>query len=371
MSGNEMDTVNHGATAVGHVEPTADQVDYHPVPNPGIEPHVERWTDSNPAAAARAARQVVTMLALSMLCSLLFVVAYFAIPKRNFVNFGPLHMNALNLALGLTGGLAVLLIGFACIHWAKQLMADEEISQERHPMVSSQQDVEEMAVEWNKGVQESGIGRRKIIGGMLAGAAGLVAIPAVVTLADMGPHPGKGTRAATIEKTIWAEGVKLVNDITYKPIRMADMEIGQLVNAEPENLEHLAHEDPAAFQREKAKAAIIIVRMDPSSIKVPESRKDWQVNGILAYSKICTHVGCPISLWEQKSHHLLCPCHQSTFDLGDSGVVVFGPAARSLPQLPITTDAEGYLVARSDFTVPVGPSYFERDSRNDYKKGDN
>jgi len=91
----------------------------------------------------------------------------------------------------------------------------------------------------------------------------------------------------------------------------------------------------------------------------------------LCYSKICTHVGCPISLWEQQTHHLLCPCHQSTFDLGNSGVVVFGPAARALPQLPITTDAEGYLVARSGFTVPVGPSYFERDSRNDFKEGDN
>ena len=101
------------------------------------------------------------------------------------------------------------------------------------------------------------------------------------------------------------------------------------------------------------------------------SRQDWQVGGILCYSKICTHVGCPISLWEQQTHHLLCPCHQSTFDLGDSGVVVFGPAARSLPQLPITTDAEGFLVARSGFTVPVGPSYFERDSRNDYQQGDN
>ena len=111
--------------------------------------------------------------------------------------------------------------------------------------------------------------------------------------------------------------------------------------------------------------------MDPNSVIVPESRKDWNVGGILCYSKICTHVGCPISLWEQQTHHLLCPCHQSTFDLGNSGVVVFGPAARALPQLPITVDSEGFLVARGGFTVPVGPSYFERDSRNDYKEGDN
>ena len=175
-------------------------------------------------------------------------------------------------------------------------------------------------------------------------------------------------RAATIGTTIWAEGVRLVNDVTFEPIKPEDIEIGQLVNGEPANLEDL---HGAEFQAEKAKAAIIIVRMDPNTIKIPESRKDWHIGGILCYSKICTHVGCPISLWEQQTHHLLCPCHQSTFDLGNSGVVVFGPAARALPQLPITVDAEGYLVAQRGFDVPTGPSYFERDSRNDFKAGDN
>ncbi|MGO4956463.1 cytochrome bc1 complex Rieske iron-sulfur subunit [Luteococcus sp. Sow4_B9] len=348
-----------------------DPVAYHPIQNPGLDEHVERWTDANPAAANRVARQIIGMLALSMLCSILFVVVYFGMPKDTIVNFGPFHSNAQSVLLGLTGGLAVLLIGFSTIHWAKQLMNDTEVIDLRDPIASNEADHEEMAAAWQAGVEDSGIGRRKVIGGMLAGAAGLVAIPAVVSLADMGPHPGKGTRAATIEKTIWAEGIKLVNDITFEEIKASDLEIGQMVNAAPANLEELAHEDHVEFHRARAKAAIIIVRMNPDSIKVPESRKDWQVNGILAYSKICTHVGCPISLWEQKSHHLLCPCHQSTFDLGDSGVVVFGPAARALPQLPITVDNEGYLVARSDFTVPVGPSYFERDSRNDYKKGDN
>lgn len=362
--------MNTPDTHGSHV-PSTDPVPYHPIPDPGLEPHVERWTDANPAAANRAARQVVGMLALSMLCSIAFVVCYFAVPRDESIKFGPLHTNALNFSLGVFGGVAVLLIGLACIHWAKQLMGDEEVIDLRTPIASSEADRAEMDESWNDGVKDSTIGRRKIIGGMLAGAIGLVVVPALVTLGDMGPAPTKSRRAKTIEKTIWAEGVKLVNDVTFKPIKMQDMEIGQLVNAEPENLHELEESDPTAFQRERAKSALIIVRMDPASIKVPESRKDWQVNGILAYSKICTHVGCPISLWEQKSHHLLCPCHQSTFDLGDSGVVVFGPAARALPQLPITTDAEGYLVAKSDFTVPTGPSYFERDSRKDFKKGDN
>jgi ubiquinol-cytochrome c reductase iron-sulfur subunit len=109
----------------------------------------------------------------------------------------------------------------------------------------------------------------------------------------------------------------------------------------------------------KSKAAVILSRMNPEDI-VSEQTKNWSVDGIVCYSKICTHVGCPISLNERTTHHLLCPCHQSTFDLADGGRVLFGPAARALPQLELTVDEEGYLAARRDFTQPVGPSFWER-----------
>ena len=100
--------------------------------------------------------------------------------------------------------------------------------------------------------------------------------------------------------------------------------------------------------------------MLPGDIKAFPGRENWGVDGILCYSKICTHVGCPINLWEQQTHKLLCPCHQSTFDLADNGKVLFGPANRDLPQLPIMVDENGYLVAQSDFTEAVGPSFWER-----------
>jgi len=163
-------------------------------------------------------------------------------------------------------------------------------------------------------------------------------------------------RARTIGTTIWTENIRIVNDVTYSPMKPEDLSIGQLVNAEPENLKDL---EGAEYQIQKAKAAVIVVRMDPNTIIIPPSREDWQVGGILCYSKICTHVGCPISLWEQQTHHLLCPCHQSTFDLADSGKVVFGPAHRPLPQLPLGVDSEGYLIAMSDFKEIIAPSYPE------------
>lgn len=338
-----------------------------PVPDPGLEEHPPRFTDVDDAAADRAYKQIVGMLAAVPVLVVAFLVVYFAVPRdAELVLFGA-NLKMQTTLLGLTAGAATLLIGISAIHWARMLMSDEEIVGDRHGAASPPEARERVLTDLETGIEASGIRRRKLLGTGMAGALGMMALPAVVSLADMGPWPTAELRAKTIEKTIWAEGVHLVNDVTFTRLKATELVVGQLVNAQPETLQEY---HGAALQQQKAKASIIVVRMDPNSIRIPESRRDWQVDGILCYSKICTHVGCPISLWEQQTHHLLCPCHQSTFDLGNSGVVVFGPAARALPQLPITTDAEGYLVARSDFTVPVGPSYFERDSSKDFQEGD-
>jgi ubiquinol-cytochrome c reductase iron-sulfur subunit len=339
-----------------------------PVPDPGLEEHVERYTDVDDRAGRATYRQIVAMLGAVPVLVVAFVVVYFAVPiSAEFALFGT-TWKAQHVLLGGTVGLAILLIGMALIQWARLVMSDVEMSEERHPAQTGPEARAVLAADTKAGVEESGIKRRALIGSGVAGGLGLLVVPALLALGDLGPWPTDAVRAKTIEKTIWAEGIRLVNDVNYLPLKASELVVGQLVNAEPENLQALHGSE---YQIAKAKAAIIVVRMDPNSIRIPDSRKDWQVDGILCYSKICTHVGCPISLWEQQSHHLLCPCHQSTFDLGNSGVVVFGPAARSLPQLPITTDADGYLVARSDFTVPVGPSFFERDSSKDFKDGDN
>jgi ubiquinol-cytochrome c reductase iron-sulfur subunit len=361
------DDAQHEDSVSDELDTTGDASRF-PVTDPGVEDHIPRLTDVDQKAADRATRQVATMFGLVPLLAIGFVVIYFAVPRDMTVDFGFFHVNAQHVGLGLTLGFAILLIGIAAVQWARQLMADHEMIDIRHEATSSPEDRAAILQDLEAGVEESQITRRKVLGRSLIGALGVLVLPVLAIFADLGPKPTKKVRAATIESTIWAAGIRLVHDITYEPIKASAMEIGQLVNAQPENLKDL---EGTAFSQEKAKAAIIIVRMNPNTIKIPESRKTWAVGGILCYSKICTHVGCPISLWEQQTHHLLCPCHQSTFDLGNSGVVVFGPAARALPQLPITTDSEGYLIARSGFTVPVGPSYFERDSRKDYKQGEN
>jgi ubiquinol-cytochrome c reductase iron-sulfur subunit len=239
-------------------------------------------------------------------------------------------------------------------------MNDHEIVEMRHAVESSDEDRKVALTALNDGVSDSGIGRRPLIRNSLLGAMAMLGLPAIVALRDLGPMPG-----TALETTVWRKGMRIVNDVAGTPIRPQDVHIGQLINAEPivffeENDEGEPLIEGHELQAAKAKAAVILVRMEPKDITPPAGRENWGVDGILCFSKICTHVGCPISLWEQQTHHLLCPCHQSTFDLGDGAKVIFGPAARPLPQLPMGIDSEGYLVAMSDFEEPVGPSFWER-----------
>ncbi len=332
-----------------------------PIADPGLPAHQWRPTDVDPRAERRAERQVAALFGLSAVCTVLFVVSYFVFQIGDVTTtIGGL--GASTVALGLTLSGALLFIGIGAIQWARKLMADHEIVEMRHPAASSEADRTETVAAFNTGLEESGIARRPLVRNSLLGAIGVLALPVpVVLLRDLGPLPGK-----SLESTIWTSGMRVVRDVTGTPIRASDLEVGDLVNCEPAAIFETDDEgeplvEGVDLQVAKSKGAVILVRMEPEEITPGAGREDWGVDGILAYSKICTHVGCPISLYERTTHHVLCPCHQSTFDLADSARVIFGPAARPLPQLPIEVDSEGYLVARSDFHEAVGPSYWERD----------
>ncbi len=332
-----------------------------PVPNPGLPEHEWRPTDVEEAAERRAERQVAATFAASMVFTLLFLVSYFAFDIGTDLDTF-LGVGSSTVAMGVFLGLALLLIGIGIIQWARKLMTDHEIYEMRHPAASSEEDREETVAILALGAEESGIARRPLVRNTLLASVGLLGLPAVVLLRDLGPLPGD-----KLYHTVWDPGVRVVRDVLGTPIRPGDLEVGDLFNALPEMLveppeprEEVEYLHGHHLLSEKAKSAVILVRMAPEELAPGEGRDDWSIDGIVCYSKICTHVGCPISLYERTTHHLLCPCHQSTFDLADSAKVIFGPAARALPQLPLAVDDEGYLVAQSDFTEPVGPSFWER-----------
>ncbi len=317
------------------------------VSDPGIEPHRVRMTDKDPKLERTATRQVAALFLLSVLGSAFSIYAYFAFPITAEV--GSVRANTFWLGAGITLGLFG--IGIGAVHWAKTLMPDAEVSEPRHQARSSEAN-RAAAIEIIKMAdQESGFSRRKLIRRTLYTALALFPIPAIFFFGDLGPNP-----ADTLRHTMWRKGTRLAKDPYGTPIKASDVTIGSVFHVIPEGLESLSE----TKLEEKAKASVLLVRVDPSILKETDERKGWSYEGIVAYSKICTHVGCPVALYEQQTHHLLCPCHQSTFDLTDGCKVVFGPASRPLPQLPITVDAEGYLVAQSDFLEPVGPSFWDR-----------
>jgi ubiquinol-cytochrome c reductase iron-sulfur subunit len=256
----------------------------------------------------------------------------------------------LNFSLGMSLGIALFAIGAGAVHWARTLMSDEELIAERHPIEADPETKAQVLADFAQGAKESQFGRRKLIRNTLFGALSLVPLTGVVLLRDLGPLPQQKLR-----HTLWSAGKLLINQNTNKPLRPEDVTVGSLTFAVPDGLA----EDQADFAEQIAKAALMIIRIAPENIKDKRER-DWAYQGIVAFSKICTHVGCPISLYEQQTHHVLCPCHQSTFDLSDGARVIFGPAGHALPQLRISVNSDGYLEALGDFSEPVGPAFWER-----------
>ena len=255
--------------------------------NPGLPAHVWRPTDVDPKAEKRAERQVSSLFLLSTVCVVLFVVAYFSLAigddPDTFLGLG-----ASNVALGVSLGLALLLIGIGVIQWARKLMADHEIVEYRHPAASSDEDRAATLEALSAGLEESGIGRRPLVRNSLLGAVGLLGVPAVVMLRDLGPTPNQvadsGVPGAGLENTVWEEGMRVTRDVVGTPIRPSDIEIGDLVNAEPAILFETDEEgeplvEGAALQVAKSKAAVILVRIEPDDITADADKENWSVDG--------------------------------------------------------------------------------------------
>ncbi len=313
----------------------ADETGDHHEPPPELPP-----VPDNPVRARRAERIVAACFLLSALAGVGFIAAYVG-----------LEVNGLdstlrsNLALGTSLSVVFLGLGVGAVLWVRNIMPDVELTEQRKPLASPPEQREEFAETFNAGAAASGFKRPLLRRTLLLATAPLAAIP-LVLLRDMGPLPGTSLR-----HTVWRKGMRLIVYGPNTPLRPADFSNpGQMITVVPEGYQ----DNQVAL----AKATTIIIKFAPGQLR-PPTVMNWTVDDIVAYSKICTHVGCPVALYEQTTHHILCPCHQSTFDAIHGARVIFGPAPRALPQLPLGTDSQGYLIATSDYHVPVGPSFWE------------
>jgi ubiquinol-cytochrome c reductase iron-sulfur subunit len=271
----------------------------------------------------RAERVIVVALVLSIIASLGLLIVYI------FIGGNPQAEGVL-LAIALGG------VGTAVVVWALGLMSAPVESEPRHPLASPPEvhEATEAALDLDS------ITRRRFLVRLLLGAGGFLGAALVLPAFSLGPQPGR-----SLFRTAWHAGARVVGS-DGKPIKPDTLTLGSVATVFPEG--EVGHAD----------SQTLIIRVRPEDLQLAADRRDWAPDGVVAYSKICTHAGCPVGLYRAQAHELLCPCHQSTFDVLRGAVPVFGPAARPLPQLPLEVDDEGYLVARGDFPEPVGPSFW-------------
>ncbi len=284
--------------------------------------------------APRAELVVIALLLGVAAFAVMFVVIY-AADWGNQTQF-----------LGLAIGGAFALLAAALTGASKHLVVDEEI-EEDYPQSGDRSEQEKVI----QIVEESGsrFTRKRLLQGA-AGAAG-VALGAALAVPAVSLGPVFDTES--LYDSPWNRGRRVVDE-QGKPYRADDITTEAFYTGYPENVDH-----------EVLAAPIVIVRVDPSQLRLPAGRGDWAPRGISAYSKICTHAACAISLYRKPlfpptapDRALVCPCHYSTFDPATGGTVIFGPAGRDLPQLPLTIDEAGELRAAGDYSGPVGPSFW-------------
>jgi ubiquinol-cytochrome c reductase iron-sulfur subunit len=331
-----------------------------------------KWPIPGTRAEKRAERAVALWFLISAVSGLAFLAAFLFWPYQ-YVAPGEPGYTLYTLytpLVGFTFGLSVLALGIGVIAYIKKFFPDEVSVQQRHDGASD--DVARLTVtaQLVKAGQDTGIARRKLIIRAAGGAAGVLGLGlGIAAVAPLVRNPWKGGDNAAL----WVTGWKPVNGETvYLRRDTGDPHEVSLVRPEdqaPGSMETVFPFREADREDEEALIAglrgsdtpVMLIRLRPDQQVVQRAgHENFHYGDYYAYSKICTHLGCPTSLYESQTNRILSPCHQTQFLATEYARPVFGPGTRPLPQLPITVNDEGYLVATGDFAEPVGPAFWER-----------
>ena len=277
-----------------------------------------------PRDTRRAARWIGIAFVASAAASIGLMIVYVA--------GGHVQIEGILIAVALGG------LGLGLAVWGKELLPGGGDVQERHDLSSSVTERDALEHDFEEGAED--IGRRRFLRRLLALASGTLGLAALFPIRSFGSAPG-----SDLEHTKWSEGIRLITD-SGSAVGIDELEVGSFITVFPEN-------DPGS-----ADGQTVLIRVDPDELELTEERMGWTQDGYVAYSKICTHAGCPVGLYERETKELFCPCHQSIFDVLRGAAPTAGPATRALPQLPLSVDEEGNLVAQGDFPEPVGPTFW-------------
>ena len=327
----------------------------------------DRFPVRGTKAEKRAERGVALCFLIAALAGVAFIVVFVAAPYRWHLPGTPQNFRFYTPALGGLLALLLLFMGIGMVLWAKWLMPEEEVIQDRHDEPSSESDILLTEASFIVGLEDTGLPRRSLILRTLGLAGGAFAsVPLVVLVGGMIKKPGTQllhTLYANDKKTFPETGgrVPLV-DIDWKKVGPDTLDPGGIATVFP-GVRALG---PSGYDGvHDASSPTLLIRLKPGqTVKSRKGQENYGWGEYVAFSKICTHAGCPASLYEQQTSRLLCPCHQSQFEVLEDAKPVFGPATRSLPKLPldVVVDADGsqYFFARHDYNEAIGPGYWER-----------
>jgi ubiquinol-cytochrome c reductase iron-sulfur subunit len=338
----------------------------------------EPWPVKGTRAEKRAERVVALWFTIAGLAGLAFVVALIWWPWQYKApgQSGTFLYSLYTPALGVTLGLAVLGLGVGVVLYTKKFVPNELAVQQRSDNSgegSPEIDKKTIVAHLEDAGSRSTIARRSLVKrsiGFAGGALGLgvVALPVASFIKSPWKDPNN----------LWHTGWQpnFPGEVVYLRrytgrtdeivlLRPEDMDAGAMETVFPFRESERGNSEALAAALVKSDNPVMLLRLRPADaaqVVKRQGQEDFNFGEYYAYTKICTHVGCPTSLYEQRTNRILCPCHQSQFDALHYAKPIFGPATRALPQLPITVNSEGYLVARSDFIEPVGPAFWERKS---------
>ncbi|MFI6129024.1 ubiquinol-cytochrome c reductase iron-sulfur subunit [Micromonospora sp. NPDC051141] len=320
--------------------------------------HYEEQVVPGSKAERRLTRTVALMFLLTGVAATAFLVIYIWWPWQWEAGRGGDKLYT--PLLGLTLGLALLGIGFGILTWGKKLLPKEVSIQDRHDQGGNPEDRKITGETMLYLADELGVKRRPLLGiSLLAGLAPVGAVAAAPLIGGLIEQPHKNNQMFTtgFAPAEGGEKIRLIRE-DGRPIRPADVSVGGQLTVFP------GIEGGVSNRHADSPTLLIHLREDDAqksrAANERKGRGDFMWGNYVAFSKICTHAGCPASLYEQQTNRLLCPCHQSQFLITDNAKPIFGPANRPLPQLPIEVDEEGFFVARSDYTETIGPDFWER-----------
>jgi ubiquinol-cytochrome c reductase iron-sulfur subunit len=279
-----------------------------------------------PVRPARPERRVAAAFGLTAAAAAGFAVVYSL--------GGQVQLEGVLLAVAFAG------LAYGLGAWAARLMPQGPFVEEHEPFGSPRGEQAAFAAEFEQDVEA--ISRRRLLGRALTLAVGTLGAALLFPVRSLGPRPGRA-----LQRTAWQAGVQAVT-ADGRPVRAADLAVGSVLTVFPQG------------NTEAGDVAALLVRVEPGDPRPSGAAAGPSPGGLVAHSKLCTHAGCPVGLYERGSSLLFCPCHQSVFALLEGARPIAGPATRPLPRLPVEVTADGYVRARGDFDGPVGPGFWSR-----------